>query len=132
MEYTAAFMEEQKPIIEESAKSIGRSIVTGMSDVSSLNTNMDMSTLLEQAKYIADTQFATETLKSQVTTNNNAIMSSNTQMGSNTKNEYGQIQQTVDSSFTDMSNTAKTSLLGIAQMNNVQMAKIKNTNHHRC
>ena len=45
-----------------------------MSDVSSLNTNMDMSALLEQAKYIADTQFATETLKSQVTTNNNAIM----------------------------------------------------------
>ena len=126
MEYTTAFMEEQKPIIEESARSIGQSIVTGMSDVSSLNTNMDMSTLLEQAKYIADTQFATETLKSQVTTNNNAIMSSNSQMGSNTKNEYGQIQQTVDSSFTDMSNTAKTSLLGIAQMNNVQMSKIKN------
>lgn len=126
MEYTAAFMEEQKPIIEESARSIGQSIVTGMSDVSNLNTNMDMSALLEQAKYIADTQFATETLKSQVTTNNNAIMSSNSQMGSNTINEYGEIQQTVDTSFADMSNTAKTSLLDIAQMNTSQMVKIKN------
>lgn len=126
MEYTIAFMEEQKPIIEESAKGIGKAIVTGMSDVSSLDTSVDMSALLEQAKYIADTQLATETLKSQVTTNNNAIMTSNSQMGNNTQSEFTDMQQTVDGVFMDMSNTAKTSLLNIAQTNTSQINKVAN------
>lgn len=126
MGYTIAFMEEQQPLIEESASVIGESIVNGISNVSDMDLSMDIGSLLEQTQYIADTQLATETLKSQITTNNSSIMASNNAMGTNTQAEYATIQDTVTNSFLSMSNIADKSLTDIATLNNKEMVTFRN------